>query len=191
MRRHANPSDPLVLAAIVCASVFAGCASTRWDQGRPRIYQLDYIRRVAVLGFGHDEFTDHITEILVNHSKWRVMDRATLNRIFREQNLQHSARFDKATAVRLGKLAGVNAVIFGQYQHRRAVVKVIDVQTGEYLVYKNVDLSKWGDDVSFKAYYCCKHLVPYAIKIVNGQVRYIRVGGNVDQKDPSELRSNE
>ena len=156
----------------VVTVLIPGCAPAvkyTYERGRPQVYDAEHIKRVAVLFFGHDEFTDSFIEKLVNRSKWSVIARADLERIVEEQNLQHTDRFDVDTAVQLGKLAGVDLVVFGEY--REETVKAIDVQTGKYLVYRNIRCdvyTKVGNtmmrDHDFNSALAVTALLPYTIK---------------------------
>ena len=130
----------------------------------PKVYKHDYIERVAVLPFGNVVFTDKMIEKLVELSKWEIIDRANLDRILEEQNLQQTERFDDATAVEFGKLAGVDLVVFGDYRGASMVVtaKAIDVETGEYLAYKVTDISRcYEDDMDCKANLTLTNLLPH------------------------------
>ncbi|MBS3764868.1 MAG: hypothetical protein KGZ25_16325 [Planctomycetes bacterium] len=169
----------------IALAVFAGCAT--YKQGRPEVYEKPDIKRVAILPFENPEFTDQITEILVHKSKWGIMDRASMEQILREQDPLHSdGKFDRETAVHIGKIAEVDAVLFGDYSASRTVIKMVNVKTGEFLVYKNVDLTDCAD-MRLKAAYCLQHLLPHAIKMQAGKPVKVFHGDNVDQKDPLEL----
>jgi hypothetical protein len=120
----------VVVLAIVALFV-GGCGTG--DSGKkitmPKVYRQEHIKRVAVLSFGNDNFTDKLIEELVNNSKWQVIDRVNLDRILKEQDLQNTEQFDKDTAVEVGRISGVDLVIFGDYRgiYDVAVVKAIDV----------------------------------------------------------------
>ena len=152
----------VVVLAIV-GLFMAGCG----PQGKiitPKVYRLEYIERVAVLPFGNAAFTDKMTEKLVEHSKWEIIDRANLDSILDEQNLQRTAQFDGETAVEFGKLAGVDLVIFGDYRGATMTVtaKAIDVETGKYLAYKVTDLSGcYEEDMDCKADITLTDLLPH------------------------------
>lgn len=158
---------------------------------RPRVSQSPTIRSVAVLGFGNKDVDDGVLESLVNFSGWRIMDRATLGRIIAEQDLQHSGRFDDATAVRIGKLSGVQLVLLGEPKGSNGcTLKGIDVETGQYLVYKTV----YGETVVISdgtspsvaesilreatARAIITELVPSAVLIRNGSVFSRLLGGD-------------
>ena len=52
-------------------------------------------------------------EINVSGKKIQLVERAQLNKIIKEQNLQAGKSFDKNTAVKVGKLLGVNFILIG------------------------------------------------------------------------------
>jgi TolB-like protein len=52
-------------------------------------------------------------EINVSGKKIQLIERAQLNKILKEQNLQAGKSFDKNTAVKVGKLLGVNFILIG------------------------------------------------------------------------------
>jgi len=172
------------LAACLAAVAVAGCAT--YEQGRPAFYDDPAIERVAVWGFGEEEFTDTVAEVLVHYSRWSVINRNDIEDIIEEQDLQHTERFDAETAVQVGKLAGVDAVVYGNYDDERATVKAINVETGRYLAYRNVyfdaDLS-----VKHQGWYACRHLLPYAIRYENGAPTFIWCGKDVDKVSPRRL----
>jgi TolB-like protein len=52
-------------------------------------------------------------ELNVSGKKMQLVERSQLNKILKEQNLQTSKSFDKATTVKVGKLLGVNFILVG------------------------------------------------------------------------------
>ena len=164
-----------------------------YERHRPRIYDDATIKEVALLGFDNRHITDEVAEVLVKNSKWRVIDRDTLDRLMREQDIQATDRFDAGTAVQLGRLAGVQAVIFGEYygtglgRADRAVLKVINVETAEYLVYETLDMVDFNKTdparYSANAKLICRYLVPSCMKM-DLQAKYpiqIWVGKGTDK----------
>ena len=138
-----------VVVFVVIGLMVCGCEpSGKKGINVPKVYKYDKIERVAVLSFGNDNFTDKILENLVYESKWQIIDRANLDRILKEQDLQQTEQFDKDTAVAIGKLAGVDLVVFGEYRSTSevAIVKAIDVMTAEYLAYQVTDISRCDEE---------------------------------------------
>ncbi len=56
---------------------------------------------------------DKMTTVLVNEHRFKVMERAQLNKILEEQKLGMSGILDAATAARIGKGIGVDAIVMG------------------------------------------------------------------------------
>ena len=58
--------------------------------------------------------TDLMVNALVNSNRFRLFERAKLDAIMQEQNFQHfSGMVDQSTAVQLGKMIGVGAIVTG------------------------------------------------------------------------------
>jgi len=74
---------------------------------------------------------------LVDSREFRVVDRATLDKIRAEQNFQLSGDVDDRSAVSIGKMLGANIVITGTVSgsgtSQRLTVKALDVQTAQIL----------------------------------------------------------
>ncbi len=60
-----------------------------------------------------DIILDKMTTVLVNKNRFKVMERAQLNRILEEQKLGMSGILDAATAAKIGKGIGVDAIVMG------------------------------------------------------------------------------
>ncbi len=56
---------------------------------------------------------DKMTTVLVNQNRFKVMERAQLNKILEEQKLGMSGILDAATAAKIGKGIGVDAIVMG------------------------------------------------------------------------------
>lgn len=120
-------------------------------------------RRVAVVDFKNKtkygerlgtSASDVLTTELVKSEKFIVVERTKMDKILQEQALQKEATIDQNTAVQVGKILGLNAIITGcvsQFgvkeegadylvtQHKRQKaeatvdIRVIDVETGQIL----------------------------------------------------------
>lgn len=163
----------------------SGCATTTFERGHPRVYKMDHIKKIAVLPFGNVEFTDEIIERLVNNSKWRVVDQGTLEKIMKEYDLSNNGIIDKKTAVKLGRSAGVDLVVFGEYRNTSVVVKAADVETAEYLAYENIDLEGYKG-LDFRAAKAVTVLIPFRIKFIDGNPTSIVCGDLADKKFDEE-----
>ena len=100
--------------------------------------------------------TDLMINALLNANRFRVFERAKLDLLLQEQNFQHfSGLVDQTTAVKLGKMIGVDAILTGSitnisfkksegirigpikvgksYAKVVMTIRIIDVTTGEIL----------------------------------------------------------
>jgi len=83
---------------------------------RIAILDFDNISGIAKYdGLGKAMSSMLISDIESNVSSKRLqlVERAQINKIMKEQNLQKSASFDKNTSVKMGKLLGVNFILIG------------------------------------------------------------------------------
>jgi curli biogenesis system outer membrane secretion channel CsgG len=105
-------------AALAVLPASAQNAPTR----RPRVAVLDFdyatVQSYSNAMFGADVdigkgITDLLITNLVKDGTFSVFERQALDKLMAEQNFSNSNRADPATAARLGKLAGVDAIIIG------------------------------------------------------------------------------
>jgi TolB-like protein len=84
--------------------------------------------------------TDKLVTQLVNLRRFKVMERAALEKILKEQKLQMSGVVDEKTAVNVGKIAGADAIIIGDVNivggFAKVSARVIDTETSETIVAK-------------------------------------------------------
>jgi len=84
--------------------------------------------------------TDKLVTQLVNLRRFKVMERAALEKVLKEQKLQTSGFVDEKTAVNIGKIAGADAIVIGDINVNASVAKVsarvIDTETSETIVAK-------------------------------------------------------
>jgi len=137
----------------------------RFETGIPDVYNNPNIKRVAVLQMDDDLFTDYFIAGLVGNSKWSIIDRANLDKVFSELKLQQSGQVDERTIVKIGKLAGVQMVVFGQYRGDNATVRAIDVKSGKYLVYRVAKFPGLEFDKQIKARYALRYFLPWRVTI--------------------------
>ncbi len=78
--------------------------------------------------------TENFTEAVTKSSKFIVVERNSLNKIYSEQNLSYNEEFNQSKAVKLGELLGANIVILGKISLLNGsyliTVKGVDVETG-------------------------------------------------------------
>lgn len=117
------------LGPIVCLLLMGGSAAEAQRPGPPqaparrvRVAVLDFeyatVRSNAAAIFGTDTdigrgISDLLVTTLVNDGSYSVIERAALDRVLAEQNFSNSDRADPASAARVGKLLGVDAIIVG------------------------------------------------------------------------------
>ena len=103
-------------AAPAAASPGASVAPTK----RVAVMNFDYgtVKTTVAQIFGSDQdvgkgISDMLVQKLVQDGKYRVIERAALDKILAEQNFSNSDRADATTAAKIGKVLGVDAIIIG------------------------------------------------------------------------------
>ncbi|MEW5799827.1 MAG: CsgG/HfaB family protein [Bacteroidota bacterium] len=85
-----------------------------------------------------DAVTNEMINELVNLRRFRVIERSAMDKIVSEQKIQASGFVDDKTAVKLGKIAGADALVIGNISMNGTAVKIsarlVDVETGETLI---------------------------------------------------------
>jgi|WetSurMetagenome_2_1015567.scaffolds.fasta_scaffold107636_2 TolB-like protein len=96
-----------------------------------------------------DALTEKMVSQLVNLRRFKVIERTALDKVLQEQQLQVSGVVDDATAVKVGRVAGADAIVIaGVVQHgsgSKVNVRVIDTETSETIVARGEQVS--GNDV--------------------------------------------
>jgi curli biogenesis system outer membrane secretion channel CsgG len=102
---------PFLASALVCLS-FAGMARA---EPKVRLAVLELTEKDAGGWSGHvgRAAEDWFVDSLVNTRKFSVVERQQLNSILAEHAFQLSGSVDQATAVKAGRMAGVQFVVFG------------------------------------------------------------------------------
>ena len=84
------------------------------------VMNFDYgtVKTVVASIFGTDQdvgkgITDLMVQKLVQDGKYRVIERAALDKIVAEQNFNNSDRADPASASKIGRILGVDTIILG------------------------------------------------------------------------------
>ena len=105
----------------------------------------DSIQRLAILDLVADhqrEVSDRLRTAIIGSQKYQLIDRQHLELLLNETNFQMSDIIDPKTAVRAGKIAGVEAVIYGRVQRRTDRRRygqiafslcLVNVQTGQII----------------------------------------------------------
>jgi curli biogenesis system outer membrane secretion channel CsgG len=108
---------------VVCVLAFmaVACAAQQAPQ-KKRVAVLDFdygtVRSYVAAIWGSDQdvgkgIADLLVQKLVEDGKYRVIERKALDKILAEQNFSNSDRADPATAAKIGKVLGVDAIIIG------------------------------------------------------------------------------
>src|SRR5271165_1102883 len=98
------------------AAPAASSAATK----RVAVMNFDYgtVKTTVAQIFGSDQdvgkgISDMLVTKLVQDGKYRVIERAALDKILAEQNFSNSDRADATSAAKIGKILGVDAIIIG------------------------------------------------------------------------------
>ena len=111
----------LALTVAWCCSVApAQDAAPAAAKERVAVMNFDYgtVRGYVSSIFGSDQdvgkgISDLLVQKLVQDGKYSVIERNALDKILAEQNFSNSDRADAATAAKIGKVLGVDAIIIG------------------------------------------------------------------------------
>ncbi len=107
------------------------------DVSRIAILPFIDVSRQLNTPFGN-YLAEKLTVTIYSNSSVTIVERSQLDRVVEELALSMSARFDEASAKRIGGLLGVDAVIIGMYaelgpQTLEANARIVSVETGEVL----------------------------------------------------------
>jgi len=116
---HAQNSAPPAQPAASAS----GAAASQAPAGRKKrvaVFDFDYatVRTNSAALFGTDidvgkGIADLLVKNLVNDGTYSVIERKQLDKILAEQNFSNSNRADPASAARIGKILGLDAIIVG------------------------------------------------------------------------------
>jgi hypothetical protein len=128
------PSGQVVAAGAVAAA--ATTKDTEMIVGKQTIKLVGERMGVAVLPFENkgasgdlgDIILDKIINVLVNQERFKVMERAQLDKVVAEQSLGVSGVIDAATAAEIGKGIGVDGIIIGSVAAARSGALSIDAR---------------------------------------------------------------
>src|ERR1700733_4262073 len=97
----------LVVALMTCALTFAQAPR------RAAIVEANgqLARSAPIYTLAESRVTDELTEKLASKPGFTVVDRASVDKIIKEQNFQNSDRSSSDTAVRIGKLLGAVQIV--------------------------------------------------------------------------------
>ncbi|MGC9292198.1 MAG: CsgG/HfaB family protein [Acidobacteriaceae bacterium] len=112
----------LILALASWLTPSSQTANAQAPSAKPKIAVLDFNYGTVMTSvqamFGTNQdigkgITDLLVNRLVNDGTYRVIERSDLDKVLNEQNFSTSDRADAATAAKIGKVLGVNAIITG------------------------------------------------------------------------------
>lgn len=118
----------VLIGILLCAFAWTGGlraqnaapASTHGQKMRIALMNFDWhtVQDGVVGWFGSavdvgQGITDLLTDDLVKNGTYEVVERQDINKVLAEQNFSNSDRADPATAAKIGKLLGVNAIVVG------------------------------------------------------------------------------
>lgn len=108
----------VLMASCIAAAVPAMMAA----QGKPRVavlsFEYDGVRSAAAAALGSSQdvgtgVSDVLVKELIDGGNFILVERNAIDAVLKEQNLSNSDRADPATAARIGRLLGVEAIILG------------------------------------------------------------------------------
>lgn len=93
--------------------------------------------------------TEMLITALIQDDKFSVMERVQLEKILAEQSLGQTGTIDTETAVEVGKLSGLEAVIVGSISQLKTAIeadaRLIEVETGKALAAANARVNSIDD----------------------------------------------
>lgn len=148
----------LYSAAVLVCLITPAWGASGWESIRTHLLremEITWVRdlalkkpeRMAVLPFQATDsapaewgawMTEEMTLQLFGQGPWKMLERARIEQIIREQGFSQTALADAATAMQLGKLAGADTLVMGSYRaisttEARIWVKLVSVTTGQVL----------------------------------------------------------
>jgi len=108
-----------IIISILIVSAFLISSIPAFTQERPEVAVMAITSTASGYSWRSDSplavaASDLMVNALVNSNRFRLFERAKLDAIMQEQNFQHfSGMVDQSTAVQLGKMIGVGAIVTG------------------------------------------------------------------------------
>lgn len=92
-----------------------------------------------------ETLSEMLTTALIQTNRFNVMERAQLQKVLEEQSLGQTGTLDSETAVEVGKLIGVEAVVMGSVSQLKSVIegdaRIIEIETGKSLTAVNAKVN--------------------------------------------------
>lgn len=116
----------LAVRSFLCLAILAFFAGTGWSQvpAKRKVAVFDFDNAALQGAISSSNFQTHAPEVgksvsellitkLVKDGNAIVVERSAIDKVLAEQNLSNSDRSDPATAAKLGRLLGVDAIVLG------------------------------------------------------------------------------
>lgn len=197
----------LIIGIPVILLFLLSCAHApvvRFETIKPPEINLADVSKIAVAEFhgpkgSGAEASYKLTEYLLQTKRFTVMEREKIRQILKEQGLEMSGAIDENSAVEIGKLLGVDALIFGdvtayKIEDERGTKKVYKkVGTGRYkrVKRKNIFTGKeyWADEEIMKTVLVDEHYrIRRGVVTVNFKTVSVKTGELLAVKSVSESK---
>ncbi len=121
-----------------------------------------------------DVVTNKLINELVNSRRFKVIERSAIDKIITEQKVQASGAVDDKTAVKLGKIAGADALVIGTVtvidNSLKVSVRLVDVETAETLVAQDANSENTSQQVIDNTVGNAATLVINELPIIEGDI---------------------
>jgi TolB-like protein len=133
-----SPRAALAVALLLAAAPALPAQEAGAPDTRPTIAVLDFRNGAIGRAADYESLQQGIAELLITdlsrNERVRVLERANVDALLREQDLGRSDRLDAATAARIGRMLGVRHMITGGFViapngDMRLVARAVDVET--------------------------------------------------------------
>jgi len=123
-----------IAGLLAATALFFGAAGPAAAQAKPRVAVLEFKNKVSVWSWGWyqagTQAQDMFVTELVKRGAYRVIERERLNAIMQEKGLTLSGDVDPKTAMKIGKLLGVEYLIAGALTELGAQKTSVNVPGG-------------------------------------------------------------
>ena len=138
---------------LICLAAYCVCIAANADSSLQRLAVFNPIAKVISSDMAAI-IREVMSSVVVNSGQYEVIDRMTLDRVLEEQSFANSGMMDESHAVRAGKIAGAQKVLFpvivSEGNTKLITIKLLDVETGkvEKQQYQKLDDSSDYVDVA-------------------------------------------
>jgi hypothetical protein len=184
-RLHLEATDALGSTTQRDLVVLRKVQEVRQLEARWRIAVLPLAQSGESAGFG-DTVYDHLLAAFVQQARFRLLERPRLEDILREQRFSQTAHVDRATAIKTGKIAAVEGILFGTVSQQKpqtleVIIHFADVETTEHLA--SVDI--YGEELELRDVKSLIHGLAWKF-----QQRFPLVEGVIIERDGERLTVN-